>query len=272
MILRFFRLLLVVMAVAVVALISALTTMRFAIHGAEVAVPNLSGLTIAQAAQMTTHLGLNLNVENRFYSAETPAGRVLQQSPAAGVVVRREWHVRVTESLGPQRVSIPTVVGQHQREAAIFIRRNGLELGSQAFLPDSSAQPDMVIAQSPPPNASGVDRPRVSLLLSQPQPQAQPVFVMPDFIGQSFPAAMSAISSAGMKLAPIQDTDAAALAGTTSVSTGTAVSLGNIAAPATSESPAPSKPAVAPGIITAQLPLAGQRIATGDTIHLTVSR
>jgi len=40
---RFFQFVLVVLLLAVVALLSAVTTMHFAIHGAEVAVPDLKG-------------------------------------------------------------------------------------------------------------------------------------------------------------------------------------------------------------------------------------
>ncbi len=250
---RFFRLVLGVMALGVVALLSALTTMRFAIHGAEVAVPNLAGLSMAEAAQKMRADGLNLNIENRFYSAETPSGRVLAQSPAPGVVVRREWHVRVTESLGPQRIAIPNVIGQRQREAAIFIRRTGLELGSQAYLPVPSSQPDTIIAQSPPPNASGVDRPRVSLLLSQVLPLQATSYVMPDFTGQNLAAAIATINGAGFKLAPTQaDT----------------VAIPSVAA---TGSLAPPQPTTAPGTIIAQSPLAGYRITAGEQVQLTIA-
>ena len=46
---KFFRLVLAVMSLAIVALVSAVMTMNFAIHGAEVRVPDLTGLTIAEA-------------------------------------------------------------------------------------------------------------------------------------------------------------------------------------------------------------------------------
>src|ERR1700761_8149463 len=96
---HFFRLALVVLLLCVVALLSAVTTMHFAIHGAEVSVPDFRGLTEADALRKAASLELNMSVDNRFYSAEIPSGRVLTQSPASGTVVRREWHVRVTQSL-----------------------------------------------------------------------------------------------------------------------------------------------------------------------------
>ncbi|HXB61970.1 MAG TPA: PASTA domain-containing protein, partial [Acidobacteriaceae bacterium] len=127
---RFFRIVLDVLAMMAVALISTLVTMRFAIHGFEVEVPNLTGLTLSEASDRTESKRLNLNLENSFYSATVPAGRVLAQSPAPGTKVRKLWNVRVTESLGPQVVAIPNVVGQQEREAAINIHHLALDLGT----------------------------------------------------------------------------------------------------------------------------------------------
>ena len=74
--------------------------MHFAIHGAEVTVPAFKGLTMNEAAGKAASLGLNLSVDNHFYSVDVPAGRIVSQSPVAGTVVRREWHVRLTEERG----------------------------------------------------------------------------------------------------------------------------------------------------------------------------
>ena len=87
-----------------VALMAAIVTMQFAIHGAEVQVPALKDMTVADALSETAGLGLNLDVDNRYYSGDVAPGHILTQSPAPGTVVRREWHVRVAESLGPQKV------------------------------------------------------------------------------------------------------------------------------------------------------------------------
>src|SRR3984957_17029959 len=100
---RFFQMASMVMLLVAVALLSAIATMHFAIHGAEVQVPALAGMTVADARSQKAGLGLNLDVENRYCSGDVAAGHILTQSPAAGTVVRREWRVRVAESLGPQK-------------------------------------------------------------------------------------------------------------------------------------------------------------------------
>src|ERR1700735_329746 len=65
---RFFNILLGALAMGVVALLSAYIAMRLAIHGREVKVPNLAGLSLADASKQTRSLGLRLTLENRFYS------------------------------------------------------------------------------------------------------------------------------------------------------------------------------------------------------------
>ena len=96
-------------------------------------------MTVADARSQTAGLGLNLDVDNRYYSADVAAGHILTQSPAAGTVVRREWRVRVAESLGPQKVDVPDTVGKDERVAALTLRRVGLEVGTTAQLPWSKA-------------------------------------------------------------------------------------------------------------------------------------
>ncbi|HUR37497.1 MAG TPA: PASTA domain-containing protein, partial [Terriglobales bacterium] len=65
---RWFRYLLLGLMLVLVMMASALTAMRFAIHGREVKVPNLVGRTVAEAEESANSLGLILMVENKFYS------------------------------------------------------------------------------------------------------------------------------------------------------------------------------------------------------------
>jgi beta-lactam-binding protein with PASTA domain len=251
---HFFRFALVVLLLCVVALLSAVTTMHFAIHGAEVSVPDFRGLTMADAMHKAASLDMNLSVDNRFYSAEMPSGRVLTQSPTAGTVVRREWHVRITQSLGPQRMAIPNVIGQPERAATIAIRRAGLDLGDVARMPYAGASMGAVIAQNPAPDAEGVERPSISLLVEDTIATNPDGSVMPDLTGQVFATAASALTRAGLKLASTVDVSA----GVPSVSSG---------------SPAQALTApVPPGTVMNQSPAAGHRVDASTPVQLTIAR
>jgi beta-lactam-binding protein with PASTA domain len=185
---KLFRISMTVLVMTVVALVSAALTMRLAIHAGEVEVPDVSNLTLEEAGSKVSNASLNLTIENRFYSTTVPAGRVLSQSPAAGMTVRKGWHMRVTESMGPQKVTIPDTVGMTERDAGLAIRKASLDIGTLAYLPSPGAA-EMVLAQTPPANAEGGDRPEVGLLLSQTEAAEARAYVMPSLIGLSYSAA-----------------------------------------------------------------------------------
>ncbi|HEX3469595.1 MAG TPA: PASTA domain-containing protein [Silvibacterium sp.] len=251
---RAFQFLLIVLMLALLAMLAAVTTMHFAIHGAEVTVPSFKGLTVAEATDKAAALGLNLKVDSHFYSVDIPVGHVLSQSPAAGTVVRREWHVRLTESLGPQRVAIPDLTGSDQRLASIQIRRVGLELGDTADMPYAYASPGTVIAQNPAPDAAGVERPSVGLLIAAPPLEANGGMVMPDFTGQVFSSAALVITRAGLKLAPVKTAQ---------------VTVPDVASTTSAQLPQPILPI---GTVTGQSPPPGHRVDASTPIELTVAQ
>jgi beta-lactam-binding protein with PASTA domain len=187
----------------VVAMVSGLTAMRFAIHGREVAVPNLFARTMVEAHKLTEDSGLGLELERRYYSSEVLNGRILSQVPPAGTKVRRGWQVRVAESMGVQRIQIPSVVGQTQRAGEINIRRRGLELGTVAEMVIPDAPPDRIVSQSPPPNANGVAAPKISLLVTVAAgPQA---FVMPNLANQPLGSVQAVLRAAGLRVGEVAE-------------------------------------------------------------------
>ena len=216
---------------------SALLAMRFAIHGREVRVPRLQGLTPAEAERLASSEGLVLAIENRFYSSEVPAGYIVSQAPAPNTKVRRGWKVRVAESLGPQRASIPNVIGQSERVAELNISRRGLEIGAVATIHYAGAQPSAVIAQSPGPEVKNAASPKIGLVVAA--PDNTQTYVMPSFVGQPLSDATAAIKQAGFNLGKVDMVE---------------------------ETSGP------PGIILHQFPAAGQKIAAGASINFEVRK
>jgi eukaryotic-like serine/threonine-protein kinase len=244
MILRIFQFALVLALLVVVGLVSALTAMHFAIHGAEVKVPDFRGMTESEAMRKAASDELEVSIDDHFYSAIVPASRIVTQSPAAGTVVRTGWQVRLGQSLGAQKVAVPSLIQYPERVAALAIRRAGLQLGTIAHMPDALA--------------ASVDRPNVALLLSAPLPPESTGYVMPDFINQPASAADAAVQKAGLKLAPAlyEQADIPPVA--------------PIAAPG--EAPAAPALPVMPGTVMAQQPAAGQRIEAGGTVQFTLAQ
>ena len=249
---RFFRMASVVMLLITAALLSAITTMHFAIHGAEVKIPALRGMTVAEARSQAAGLGLNLDVDNRYYSADIAAGHILSQSPPPGSVVRREWHVRVAESLGPQKVDVPDTIGTDARVAALRLRRAGLEVGVTAKLPYAGAEDGTVLAQDPPPHSQGIAQPSVNILVAAPDNAAPDGYVMPDLTGIPVITAQILLNKVGLKAdVPI---------------------YADVSVPSVGTGPAPPESAIAPGVVIAQQPMAGARVDQTTMIRLTAAK
>lgn len=249
---RFFNIVLGALAMIAVALVSAFLTMRLAIHGREVEVPNVAGMTVAEANNLASSLGLHMNLENHFYSTGTPAGRILSQFPAPGIKVRRDWVMRVAESIGPQRVSVPNVVGETEREASVTIRRLALDLGTVAYIP-APGPAGIVLSQTPTPAAAGVDGPRISLLVSQPLAAVR----MRSLVPESAAGTSASQPAAGEQTQPSQDDSSTG----TNIGTPLAVQV----APATAEQP---EAYVMPNLLGMPLAVASNRLAAMG-LHIT---
>jgi beta-lactam-binding protein with PASTA domain len=245
---RFIRLVILGLVLILVAMGSALTAMRFAIHGREVSVPQVVGLTKDQAAHAAADAGLVLDTQDKFYSSDVAEGKIVTQSPAPGSKVRRGWRLRAAESLGPQRAEIPNLVGQSARAAEINVRRRGLELSSTATARISGAEPGTIVGQDPPANSSGLVSPKISVLVASADSEVE--YVMPNFVGKHYSEVVPQIQQAGMKLGPINSHE---------IKSGSFDARGK------------TQP-IADGIIVKQEPAAGQKIAAGSTISFEISR
>jgi beta-lactam-binding protein with PASTA domain len=248
-----FRFAMMALVLVVVALVSALTAMRFAIHGQEVEVPAIVGKTPAEAERAVAGLGLLIEVERQYYSPQISEGRIMTQMPPPGTKVRRGWQVRVARSLGPQRVVIPDVTKQSERAAEWNIQRRGLEVASTAEMQLPGTPADKVLAQSPPANASQVEAPRTSLLVTV--AADPPAYVMPSFVGQPLGTASHTLQDAGFRLGNVSIAPAAA----NPAASGAAPPL-----PAMPPQPSPAS------MIVAQTPPAGQKVLAGAVVNFEV--
>ena len=253
------RFAMVALVLVAVALVSALTAMRFAIHGQVVEVPAVVGLTPSDAERVVAGLGLQIEVERQYYSPQIPEGRIMTQTPLPGVKVRRGWQVRVAQSMGPQRVAIPDVTKQSERAAEWNIQRRGLEVASTAEMQLPGTPPDQVLAQSPPASASQVAAPKTSLLVTV--AADPPAYVMPNFVGQPLGSASRTLQDAGFKLgtvsmAPPQANPAASASQASNT-------------PPISISVAPPQPSPASMIVT-QWPPPGQKVLAGAVLNFEV--
>jgi len=249
----FFRFVLLALTLLVVALVSALTAMRFAIHGREVAVPDLVGKTPQEGRRIAELNGFQFELERQYYSAAIPEGRILLQVPPAGTQIRRGWQIRVAESLGPQRVEIPNLLGDSERAAEFNVLRRGLDLGAVAQIEMPDVPADQVIAQSPSPSAASIAAPKISLLAAEPPPAR--AFVMPSFAGQTLASVTAALKDVGLRVGNV--TPAAP-------GTNAPTSMPSHATSTASPTPTPGS------VVVSQDPAAGAKVVTGMAVNFEV--
>lgn len=227
---------LLVFFLASIAFLSALTTMRVAIQGREVASPNLGGLSLLQAEKRVASRGLHLTVEDRIYSS-LPKDAVVRQSPPGGSQLKKNEWVHVVVSLGAQRASIPQLDDRSLHAAQIELLSEGLQTGEISSVHLAGSAPDIVLEQNPPAGSTNATSPHVDMLLSMGAPEV--AYVMPALDGLSEAEAEQRMSAAGLRVDKV-----------------TAL-------------PLTGKPA---GTVTSQLPLRGSRVEPGATVELQVAQ
>lgn len=228
------RMALVLFILASVGFLSALMTVRLAVRGREVAVPDVVGKNAGDAQQILQGRGIGMKVEDRIYS-NLPQDAVVRQSPLPNMTVKTGQNAHVVLSLGPQNENIPRIEDMTQRAARITLLRGGMQVGeiSAAYLPGEPS--DAVLQQDPAPGTSDVNSPHVSLLVSLgPRP---PAYVMPELSGLPLADAESKLSAAGLKISKL------------------------------TTAPVPGTPG---GVIVGQTPARGERLDASTSIELQV--
>ncbi len=143
-----------------------------------VEVPNLVGMTLAEAQEELEDLKLEARVE-RETSDDIPENEVIRQNPGAGEEVERRSTVVLTVSSGPETVAVPEVVGLTEEQAVDVIQDAGLRV-SIAREPNDEFEEGFVAAQEPAAGTEAEEGDTVTILVSE-GPESQP---MPDVRGE----------------------------------------------------------------------------------------
>jgi serine/threonine-protein kinase len=188
-------------ALAVLFAASALTSMRFALSGREVTVPDVTGLDPAAAERVLAAQRLALEIEGERYDLRVGAGKILAQDPPGGSLIKRDRKVKVMTSLGSKVIAIPDLRGAAARKAQITLRQQGLKLGNLSYIHSPEVRENVVISQEPLPEADRVRDDRVDLLVSR--GAAEPAYVMPDLVGRPAVAVQEYLRRQGFRAANV---------------------------------------------------------------------
>ena len=222
-------------AVGLTFVLFGLAGLQVALRLREVGVPDLTSQSVEEATATLADAGLELRIEPLSRIDHTiPAGRVAAQDPASGLTTRSRRSVKVWLSSGSSAGAIPALIGLSQRGALARLEEDALGLGGVAEIRSSRYPSNAVVAQDPPPLASGAT---VSVLLNRGERGA--TYVMPDLIGLYGASAAEILRAREFRVTVVGDHP---------------------------------YPGVPPGIVLRQFPRAGFQIAHGEAISLEVSR
>jgi serine/threonine-protein kinase len=196
-----FRLFLLFTVLVTVALVSAIMTIRFTIRGHQETMPNMVGLSFDYAQRMATGLGLEMKVEDKLFNTQYPPQAIVSQMPPPGTRIKIGQHVHVLVSLGPPQVVIPNFLGTSIRAARITAIQRTLTLGDIVGVHWPQSEPDLVVAQDPPPESAEVRSPAVDILVSV--GEAPEAYLCSRFVGQPIAEVRRSLEKAGFKVAGV---------------------------------------------------------------------
>lgn len=113
-------------------------------HGETSTVPQIKGLSYAQASQLLDEADLSIEISDSIYERNTAPGTVIESWPKAGAVVKRGRQVYVTiTAFSPKMVTISMpVIGVSSRQAVSYLEALGITSIRLVSVP--SQYPDLV--------------------------------------------------------------------------------------------------------------------------------
>jgi eukaryotic-like serine/threonine-protein kinase len=156
--------------------------------------PEVKGLTSAQAAQKLTKAGFRPTIQSQS-STTVAAGKVISTEPSAHAEVQVGSPVTVLVSNGPPKVGVPDVTGQSEAEAKASLRAAGLEAGAVTKREAAGSEAGTVVSQSPAAGSSVNGGQQVSLVVAQ----APRETTVPRVVGKREELAEGELVGAGFK-------------------------------------------------------------------------
>lgn len=124
-------------------------------HNEEITVPDLRGMTVAEARNAASAAGMRVEVVDSVYSMRN-RGTVRSHNPEAGAKVKEGRRILLTvNAVNPKKVAMPNLVGYSARQAASELRTRGLVPGRLIYKHDMATNNVLSQLQGGRPVAPG---------------------------------------------------------------------------------------------------------------------
>ena len=161
----------------------------------KIAVPDVSGQTLAQAEAALTAQGLNFKPVGGS-SADVQKGQVYEEVPASGTEVPRATLIVVYYSQTSPTVVVPSLSGLTEAQAANRLKGAGLYLGSVGTQTSTSVKQGTVMSQAVPATERVARGTKVSVVLSGGPPEVS----VPDVLNMPYRQAEKKLIAQGFEV------------------------------------------------------------------------
>lgn len=176
-------------------------TLRGASSEPEIVIPDLIGMTEAEAAEILEIRGLRINVIG-YKESDQEKGKIAEQLDKAGKKVKKDYSVKVVVSSGKAKevLTIPNLKGMTIEQAEEVLRERGLEI-SKINYEDSDAKEGTIISQSPDSDSELEENTNIEVIVSR--GKKIETFKVPDLRGLNEDAAKRILESHNLKLGKV---------------------------------------------------------------------
>jgi serine/threonine protein kinase len=162
-----------------------------------VALPDLTGYTLADAQKDLTNAKFQMKVQHQF-NASSARGTIVSQTPPAGSKLREGGLVTLVVSDGPAPVRIPNLKGLTLAQAENLANRTGFTVHVSEEVPLNDVPPNVIAQQDVQPGTSVSTPATVNVIVSTGGGQTQ----IPDVTGSYFATAQQTLQNAGFQVQP----------------------------------------------------------------------
>ena len=169
--------------------------------GEEVEVPDIVGMSLKEADQELSKVGLKLDVLSEQYHDEVEKDHIISQRYVKGFKVKKGRKIGVVVSLGIKMQEVPNVVGMDKSAAEVELRNYGFSIGQTDNIHDEKYEENQVISQNPRAGTKAKPGEHVDLMISKgPAPQRIP---MPNLIGMNLEEALKTLKDNNLEVGEV---------------------------------------------------------------------
>lgn len=179
---------------------------KISLAGTGTVVPQVITLKVSDAKRIAEKERMAFRVSGERYDLSIGKGRVIDQTPRAGMEIRKGTTLSVVISRGIEKMTVPDFTGMERSEAERKASQVGLRLRATCFIHEKASSP-VVVAQYP--GASSVVPRESDLTLLVDVGPVLPVFTMPSLIGRNYDSIRRGLKLYGITVGPARTVRAA---------------------------------------------------------------